>query len=202
MPATSDKSVDACSSLPRRLAAAAATAALWCATSVAADESAPQRATAADMQMLFAPIIGVFRSPDYLYDDGKTEHHFRISYEWFNPEKTVVKFTVVTVIPSLSRTITSSEGFYWFDPVRRRIAVFGAFARGTIGTGAIGQFDHMSRKHSIWATTTEADGTVTHVRDAFEVIDGNSWRNVTTVRSGDDEEWKVVHEGTYNRVQE
>lgn len=165
------------------------------------EETEAQRATEADLVRLFEPRIGVFRSPDFLYDDGKTEHHFRISYEWFDREKRIIKFQVSTVIPSQSRTLVNSEGFYWRDPVQHRIAVFGAFKVGQVGSGAIVEFDHDAGTHTLRATNVGTDGQVTEVRDAFERIDANSWRNKTAIRSGS-EDWKVVHEGVYTRVQD
>lgn len=165
------------------------------------EETGAQRATAADMARLFEPRIGVFRSPDFLYDDGKTEHHFRIVYEWFDRDRKIVKFQVMTVIPSLSRTLLNSEGFYWLDPVRERIAVFGAFKAGQVGSGAIVAFDHDAGTHTLRATNVGTDGQVTEVRDSFERIDADTWRNKTAIRSGG-EDWKVVHEGVYARVPE
>jgi hypothetical protein len=163
-----------------------------------AEEVAPQRATPDDMK-LFAPYIGTFRSPTYLYDDGKTEHHFTISYQWFDVTKTIVKFAVATVIPSQARSIVNSEGFYWYDPLKRQVMVFGAFTRGATGFGSIAAFDHKARTHTLWATSTDDRGAVTHVRDMFEVIDQDTWKNKTYARIGDEAEWRLVHEGTYTR---
>ena len=168
-------------------------------SAIRAAEETPQRATREDMK-LFEHKIGTFRSPTYLFDDGKTEHYFTIGYEWFDRDKTIVKVDVRTVIPSQSRTIVNSEAFYWHDPVKQQILVFGAFARGMVGSGAVGTFDHDAGTHTVWATSIDVKGTAMHVRDMFQAIDKNSWKNKTWVRMGDETEWKVVHEAVYTRV--
>jgi hypothetical protein len=183
----------------RRCTIAAAVAILGCAIAARAGEPAPQRASAADMRSVFEPIIGEFRSPDQLFDDGKTGYYFRVSYQWFDAGRTIVRFTVTTVIPSQSRLVTNAEGFYWLDPLQGRIAVFGAFANGMTGTGAISRFDTASGRHEVRATSIDGSGAVTHVRDAFEILGPDAWRNVTRVQAGDDPEWRVVHDETYSR---
>ena len=78
----------------------------------------------------------------HLFDDGKTEHFFTVSYQWFDQKKSIVKYAVATVIPSQNRTIVNSEGFYGFDPFNDRLYVLGAFRNGMSGFGSVGVFDH------------------------------------------------------------
>lgn len=159
----------------------------------------PQRATPEDMKIM-APYIGTFRSPTQLFDDGKTEHYFTVSYEWFDRARTIVKFTVSMVIPSQDRTLVNSEGFYGFDPFEDRLYVFGAFTRGMTGWGAMCRFDHDTGARAVCARSKTPDGNVVSVRDTFEPVNADSWRNRTWVREGEEGEWKPVHEGIYTRI--
>lgn len=161
----------------------------------------PQAAIAEDMK-IFEPYIGAFRSSTHLFDDGKTEHHFIVSYEWFDQKKSIVKYVVSTVIPSQDRTILNSEGFYGFDPFDNRLYVLGAFRNGMTGFGSVGVFDHESGARETWAKSKGADGGVTYVRDGFQLIDADRWRNTTRIKIGDAGEWKVVSEDVYTRIRE
>jgi len=159
----------------------------------------PQQATVADMRIM-EPYIGEFRSPTRLFDDGKTEFYHLVRYQWFDQPKTIVKFTIAMAIPSQGRVITTAEGFYGFDSIKRQLYVFGAFTRGTSGRGTICEFNLATAARTVCARSMSADGTITDVRDAFEVNDGNSWRNATRIRTGEADDWKLVHESTYTRV--
>lgn len=160
--------------------------------------TAPQDATADDMK-LFEHYVGHYRSPAYTFDDGKTDYFNRVDYVWFDPGKTIVKFTVATVIPSMDRIIVTAEGFYGYDPFHHTLYVFGAFSNGTTGWGVVGSFDRETGKREVWANSMGADSIVTHVRDEFEPVDADSWRNRTSVRRGDETDWTVVHEAIYTR---
>lgn len=162
-------------------------------------DAAPQRATADDMRIM-APYIGEFRSSTHTFDDGKTEHHFIIRYEWFDGPRTIVKFTVSMVIPSQDRVIVNAEGFYGFDPFHDQLYVFGAFSHGMSGWGSVCEFNHQTGARTVCARSKGADGVVSYVRDAFERVDENTWKNRTSVREGEDGEWKLVYEDTYARV--
>lgn len=162
-------------------------------------DAASQRATADDMRIM-APYIGEFRSATHTFDDGKTEHYFIVKYEWFDRPRTIVRFTISMVIPSQGRTLVNSEGFYGFDPFHQQLYVFGAFTHGMSGWGSICEFSHETGARIVCAKSKGADGVVTYVRDAFEVIDDNTWKNKTRIREGEGGEWKLAHEGTYTRV--
>jgi hypothetical protein len=161
-------------------------------------DASPQHATADDLR-LFDRYIGSFRSQVNKFDDGTTEYFNKIVYTWFDHDKTIVKFTVATVIPSLDRVIVTAEGFYGYDPFDKRLYVFGAFTNGTTGWGSIGEFDRDTGVRVVWAQSVNADGVVTHVRDAFEPIDTDSWRNRTSIRLGDETDWNLVYEETFTR---
>ena len=46
-----------------------------------------------------------------------------------------------------------------------------------------------------------ADGVVTYVRDGFQLVDADRWRNTTRIKAGDDSAWKVVSEDVYTRIE-
>lgn len=46
----------------------------------------------------------------------------------------------------------------------------------------------------------DVDGVVTHVRDEFEMIDDDSFRNRTSICQSNKQEWRVVSENTYSRI--
>ena len=165
----------------------------------AASAEEPQAAAAADMRIM-ERYIGEFRSPTHLFDDGKTKHHHLVKYQWFDRAKTIVKFTISMSIPSQDRVLTTAEGFYGYDSVARQLYVFGAFSHGTSGRGTICAFDHATGARTVCALSMEPDGSLTHVRDSFEIVDGDSWKNSTRIRKGDSADWQLVHEGVYRRV--
>lgn len=165
-----------------------------------ADGSAksPQSAIIEDTK-IFTPYIGSFRSPKKLFDNSDTEYYFKISYDWFDKDKTIVKFKVELIIPSQKRTILNAEGFYGFDPSKKQIYVFGAFTRGMTGWGSLGEFNHRTGARTVWARSENDDGVVTYVRDGFEIIDENSWKNTTQICQSNDPEWKLANEDIYTR---
>ncbi|MDX1556691.1 MAG: hypothetical protein R3212_11740, partial [Xanthomonadales bacterium] len=158
-----------------------------------------QPATPQDLEIK-GPFIGQFRGSTRVFDDGETEYHFVLHYDWWDQEKSVVKYTVNMVIPSQDRSLLRSEGFYGFDRFTGQLMVFGVFSGGMIGQGYIGQFDHQAGTHEIWARSMDAEGVVTWVRDGFEVIDENRWRNRTMMRRGEETGWQEVHQDTYTRI--
>lgn len=158
-------------------------------------------ASAGDIRIM-ERYIGEFRSPTYLFDDGKTEHHFSVRYEWFDRPRTLVKFTILMSIPSQDRVITNAEGFYGYDSVRKELYVYGAFSYGASGWGTICEFDLETGARTVCARTMEPDGSLTYVRDSFEVVDDDTWRNTTRIRKGETGEWVKAHEGIYSRTAE
>ncbi len=164
-----------------------------------AEDQETQPATAADMRIM-EPYIGEFRSPTAKFDDGETEYHHVLEYAWFDRPKTIVKFTISTVIPSQDRVITTAEGFYSLDRIGKHIDVFGAFSDGTSGTGTICEFNHATGSRTVCASSVNPDGTVTQVRDAFEIIDKDTWKNRTRIRQQGGGDWTLAYEGTYSRI--
>lgn len=186
--------------------AAACTALFWAAAPARAAESAPadespQHATRYDVR-IFDPYIGKFRSKTFTNDETGAEFHYTIEYGWYDTGKTIVKFAIEMIAADADRPSPISEGFYAYDALRERLSVFGAFTRGGIGWGAIGAFDHETGAREVWVTTKGADGAVIHLRDAFAIVDENTWTNKTRIRRGDDPEWNVVYEDTYTRIEE
>lgn len=166
------------------------------------DVFGPVQSAAPEDLSIKAPFIGTFRGSTNVFDDGETEYYFTLNYRWWDQEHSVVKYTVTMVIPSQGRELVRSEGFYGFDRFTNQLMVFGVFSGGMIGQGYIGSFDHASGRHEIWARSKDAEGTVTWVKDGFEVIDGDTWKNRTLMRRGDEADWQPVHEDTYTRVSE
>jgi hypothetical protein len=46
----------------------------------------------------------------------------------------------------------------------------------------------------------EPDGSLTHVRDSFEIVDADTWKNTTRIRKDGSGDWELAYEGTYRRV--
>ncbi len=152
----------------------------------------------ADIRIL-APYIGKFRSAAQRFDDGKTEYYYTIEYRWFDRPQTIVQFTVATVIPSQDRVIVNAEGFYGFDPFHDQLYVFAAFAHGVSGWGSICEANPETGARTVCARSM-SDGVVTEVRDGFEMLDADRWRNRTLVRTDGQAEWTLAHEAVYTRV--
>jgi hypothetical protein len=159
----------------------------------------PQSATAGDIRIM-ERYVGEFRSPPHHFDDGKTEYYHLVKYQWFDRTKTIVKFTISMVIPSQNRVLTTAEGFYGYDSVEKRLYVFGAFSHGTSGWGSICEFDHATGTRTVCARSMEPDGSLTHVRDSFEIVDADTWKNTTRIRKDGSGDWELAYEGTYRRV--
>jgi len=181
---------------PAGLRPTLAIAALLCAT---AQAEAPPPATAEDMRIMDR-YVGLFRSATQVFDDGRTEYHHLLRYEWFDRGETIVKFTISMAIPSQDRVLTTGEGFYGYDAVEKRIYVFGAFSHGASGWGTLCELDHATGARTVCARTSEPDGSFTHVRDSFEIVDADTWKNTTRARKSEDDDWAVVYEGRYTRV--
>lgn len=180
---------------------AAATALPVAAPALAQQETvAPQSATAADMA-LFAPYIGRFRSEDKVFEDSAVTYHYEIDYRWYDRQRSIVSYALALVIPEQDRRLEIGDGFYYFDRVNNRIGVFGAFPDGRVGQGTMGQFDRETHARTVWVDGVGPDGSVTQVRDRFEIIDADSWRNVTRIRRAG-EDWQQVNADTYTRIGE
>lgn len=158
-----------------------------------------QPANIEDMNIM-KPYIGTFRGSTQVFDDGETEYYFSVDYRWWGDGEQLVKYTVSMVIPSQDRTLVRSEGYYGFDPFTNRIYVFGVFSGGMTGRGFMGEFDAEAGTREVWARSMDAQGVVNWVKDGFEMVDPDRWRNRTMLLRGDDAEWMQVHEDVYTRV--
>lgn len=181
-------------------AALAVAAIAWLATPASAQniDGPPQMATAEDMA-LFQPYIGRFRSEDRIFDDSEIRYHFEVDYAWYDRLRSIVRYELAMVIPEQERRREVGSGFYYLDRVNNRIGVFGAFPDGRVGSGTMGAFDRATSARTVWVNGVGPDGSITQVHDHFEVIDEDSWRNVTHIRQGEGE-WQQISSGVYSRV--
>jgi hypothetical protein len=159
----------------------------------------PQRATADDMHV-FDPYIGRFRSKTFHDDASGKAFHYVVEYRWFGAQQSIVEFTVSTAVEG--KQTLNARGFYGYDPFNQRLYATAAFSSGVSGFGSVGEFDRKTRRRVTWARSRGPDGPTTYVRDAFEVVDENAWKDVTSVREGEQGEWRVVYEDTFTRIQE
>lgn len=158
-----------------------------------------QAAAPADMAV-FEPYMGTFRGTTQ-EADGRTEFYFAITYAWFNRDRTVVRFTIETRIPSRDEVHSLGEGFYYYEPFLKRIAVAGFFKDGRIGSGFMTPFDTTTHERVVRIHAQQPDGGAVEVRDTFWVIDGNSWGNRTfmgTEKGG----WQVVSDEVFTRIED
>lgn len=162
------------------------------------DDLTWQAATRDDMQ-LFAPYIGTFRGPSYQASDDGREFYFTIDYQWYDRDERIVKYQLTTEFPESGESRPLGEGFYMFDATTHRIQVVGAFVDGRSGSGFMTPFDVESGAREVRVLGRAPDGTVSDVRDTFQRIDEDHWRNVTFIL-GPDGEWNKVHEAVYERV--
>ncbi len=151
---------------------------------------------------LFEPYIGTFRSQSYFAEGSGKEFFFTIKYEWYNPVKTVIKWTIDTHIPADEVVRRNGEGFYAFDPFEDRIMVTGFFpGRPVVGKGWVSDFNVETSERVIRIIAKNPEGQTTQVRDTFWVIDENSWGNATFI-SIDGGEWQALPQGVYTRVED
>lgn len=162
-------------------------------------EAGSQTATSDDIH-IFDPYIGRFRTRPDTAASGAQASHFVVEYAWFDTGKTIVRFTVTSVDEATSSETILTEGFYGFDPFHDQLYTFAAFSWSATGFGSVGEFDRTTGHRVTWARSRNPDGTTTWVRDAFDVIDASSWRNVTSVRQSPQEAWKVVNDEVYVRI--
>jgi hypothetical protein len=115
--------------------------------------------------------------------------HYVVEYAWFDDTRSIVRFTVIAVREATAREAPITEGFYGFDPFHGRLYTFAAFTWDATGWGTVGESDHQTSRRVTFARSRGPDGVTTWVRDAFENIDRDSWRNVTSIRQGDEASW-------------
>lgn len=166
------------------------------------EQTEPQAATVEDMAV-FAPYVGTFRSEEKTRSSDGAAFHYLIEYSWFDRDQTVLRFRLTLVVAQDMVARPIGEGFYYFDRINDRIGVFGVFPDGRSGIGTMGRFDRATHARSVWIVGTSPDMPPMDVRDSFELIDGDSWRNTTWVRpAGSDEPWQQVGNDTYRRVED
>lgn len=159
----------------------------------------PAQPAEADDMHVFDPYIGRFRSKTMRDEQRRTDVHYFVEYQWFDVNRSIVRFRVTTVYADDGSEVLNAEGFYGHDPFSGRLYAFAAFPWGASGFGAVGEFDRTSHRRATWARSMTADG-VTLVRDVFEVVDPDTWSDVTWVRAGADREWRIVYQDTFTRV--
>lgn len=162
-------------------------------------EQAPSRATAEDMA-LFVPYIGRFRSESY-NDGNEGRFYFVIDYRWYDTRKRIVAYTLEQIFLDKQESRAVGDGFYCYDSLNQKIGVFGAFPDGRTGSDTMGRFDRNNHSRTVWIVGTAPDRPPVEVRDHFEIIDGNSWRNITRIRpKGSKEPWREISNDVYTRI--
>jgi hypothetical protein len=162
-------------------------------------EAGSRTATADDIH-IFDPYIGRFRTKPATTQTSGSGSHFEVEYAWFDAAHSIVKFTVTSVAEATNAPTILTEGFYGFDPFHDQLYTFAAFSWSATGFGSVGEFDRSTGHRVTWARSRNPDGTTTWVRDTFDVIDADSWRNVTSVRQSPQDEWNVVNDEVYVRI--
>ena len=180
---------------PRAAAGSDATAA----GSPAWESVGSQHATPEDMHV-FDPYIGRFAAAPFAEDVSGDTIHFEVEYAWFDGARTIVKLTVARVRDRDGAATPLTEGFYGYDPFHERIYAVAAFTWGETGFGTVGEFDRTTHRRVTRARSRDANGVTTEVRDAFEIVGADAWRNVTSVRSGDETAWRVVTDEVFTRI--
>lgn len=161
----------------------------------------PQSATRDDIHV-FDPYIGRFRSKTLRDEPSGQALYYVAEYAWFDANRSIVKFTISVVNESSGDESINGQGFYGYDPFNERLYVLGAFTFGSTGFGCVGEFDRHTHRRVTWARSQGPDGATIHVRDAFQVVDGNTWKDVTSMKRGEGGEWQVVYEDTFTRIGE
>lgn len=162
-------------------------------------DTAPQHAVPEDIHV-FDPYIGRFQSKKMYDPDLGKELHYIVEYAWFDAGQSIVRFMVSAEYVGDDEASVNAQGYYGFDPFHRRLYTIGFFAAGSTGFGAVGEFDRATGRRVTWARSKGPDGATVYVRDAFEVIDADSWSDVTAIRGGDDTDWHVVYRDTFTRI--
>jgi len=153
----------------------------------------------ASIMTLFAPYIGRFASTRKTSPTG-TEYFFTIHYQWYDSQKTIVKYALTIEFPEKEESREIGEGYYRFDRLTGRIGVVGVFRDGRSGAGFMTPFDVKTGSREARILAAQPDGSKGEVRDTFWVINDNTWGNRTYMRSGDTP-WQQVSEDVYRRIE-
>jgi len=162
-------------------------------------ETGPRPASADDIRIM-EPYIGTFRSPTTANEQFGEPTFYEVTYEWVDEGQTSVAVRVTTVGDESSTVHSFLKGFYGFDPVDERLFAAAVFSWGGAGIADLGEFDHATGRRVVHARALGPEGTVIHIRDVFDVIDADRWRDRTYTRVGDEGEWKQVYEDVFTRV--
>ncbi|MGE0353088.1 MAG: hypothetical protein AB7I33_00675 [Gemmatimonadales bacterium] len=162
-------------------------------------DSTPQPATADDIH-IFDPYIGRFQSMRWHDPDLDKDLHYLVEYRWFDSTRSVVRFKVSTEYLDGSQGVSNAAGFYGYDPFNGRLYTFGVFSSGVTGFGAVGAFDRTTGSRVTWARSKGPDGVTTWVRDAFRMMNPDTWTDETSIRREGSEAWQVVYRDTFTRM--
>ena len=164
------------------------------------DPDAEVRAATAEDIHVLDPYIGRFRSPTTENERlGEPTYH-EVTYRWIDEGRTTAAFRVATIGAESGEEHSFVEGYYGYDPFDRRLFAVAAFSWGGAGIASVGEFDLETGYRVIHARAPGADGTVTRIRDVFDVIDADTWRDRTYASAGDGDEWTLVYEDVFSRV--
>jgi hypothetical protein len=165
------------------------------------DSVTPQPASPEDIH-IFDPYIGRFQSKQFHDAQRGTDLRYLVEYAWFDSTHAIVRFSVSTLYLDDGTRTVNAEGFYGYDPFAGRLYTFGAFSSGLTGFGAVGEFDRTTGRRVTWARSRGQDGVTTWVRDAFELVDPDTWTDVTSIRRSDGGDWRVVYRDRFTRIRE
>ncbi|MEP1097501.1 MAG: hypothetical protein ABJG78_20460 [Cyclobacteriaceae bacterium] len=158
-----------------------------------------QKASAKDIS-IFDSFIGRFRSKSRFSENLKKNIHFILEYQWFDSQKTTVKLRLSYIIEETGKETVHSEGFYGFDPTMSRLYLMQTYASGVISFGGLEEFDIKTGRRLVRARSVNQQGNLNHVKDEFEVVDKDTWKN--KMYSLEDDEWKVTYEDTFTRIKD
>ena len=156
-----------------------------------------QSASLDDMQML-SPYIGTFRGASHTNAKHET-FYFTVTNEWYDDHQTIVHYILKIHYPKLDEVALLGEGFYRYDGVNQRIAVTGVFKDGRSTSGFVTPFDRTTGSREVRFQSKRPGGKIYQVRDTFNLVDQNHWRN-RTFMSQAGEPWRLVSEEIYSRV--
>jgi len=156
----------------------------------------------ADDTAFFESYVGEFHSDRLTFDDSDTEYYFSLRYDWVDPARTTLKYSVTMVIPDQGREVLNSEGYYGFDPFEQRIFIASAFKRLGLSLAVLEHSDPDAGERRMLGRIQRPDGNVTLVSDQFEWIDDNTFQNRAYTCTTETGEWTQVYEGVYTRQPE
>lgn len=158
-----------------------------------------QLATAADISIV-APYIGRWRTATTDSERFGQPTFYEIDYQWVDQGQTTVSFRVATVGAESGDELSFLEGYYGFDPFGDRLFAVAVFSWGGAGIADLAEFDHQTGHRVIHARAPGPGDTVIHIRDVFDIVDTDHWRNRTYTRQESEGEWQLVYDAIFTRV--